>query len=610
MPSAPSQYSANRNSAASSAPDATLTNGTQNQETEFTYHVVLKNSDNTPYTNGFTLSDADNNNNTTDSNASNYVNTNSSAFDVIVTKHSPVTISNLPQNATFEVYEVITGFPSGSGQTLTSNVSATQTTGSSGQSDHISGTVKSDGQTTVTITNTYPQKRSLVLKKALDGAYDANGIKAHTDANPTPFTVVVTLTPPDGMSASTLKTNYLSSDSRCAVSGDNVVCTITNLKGDDTTGETISNLPEGTKYTVEESAASKAKTSKVEYKTYSGSYGDSIPANTAIGSSNNEVTVRNTYPSFGSLILSKTYADGTTEAENALTEFVYKVVLTAQENSGLNLRTYNYNNDVITSSGGFVKSDGSALGTDPKGSYADDGSTYTFYVKVKKGKNVTIGNIPVNTTYTVTETIPAGWMKTAKNGDTGTISGTASTASFTNAKKGDLNLIKALECVSDNAHDNKLFLYHVVLKAPTGMEFVTSGSGSEHSGNVLTLTKVLGANAANYGVTNESPFTYRVKFNHANLASSPLTVTGTGNSNIQNPVNDQVYDITVYPDTNVTISGMPDGTEYWVYEDASTPAPDSIKVTGSSTDVAPFSTAFLYASSTSSKVSTYSAISK
>ena len=176
-------------------------------------------------------------------------------------------------------------------------------------------------------------------------------------------------------------------------------------------------------------------------------------------------------------------------------------------------------------------------------------------------------------------------MKTAKNGDTGTISGTASTASFTNAKKGDLNLIKALECVSDNAHDNKLFLYHVVLKAPTGMEFVTSGSGSEHSGNVLTLTKVLGANAANYGVTNESPFTYRVKFNHANLASSPLTVTGTGNNNIPNPVNQQEYSIIVYPGTNVTISGMPDGTEYWVYENASTPTPDSIKDTDTNTVV-------------------------
>ncbi|MEE3405410.1 MAG: DUF5979 domain-containing protein, partial [Acutalibacteraceae bacterium] len=144
---------------------------------------------------------------------------------------------------------------------------------------------------------------------------------------------------------------------------------------------------------------------------------------------------------------------------------------------------------------------------------------------------------------------------------------------------------KALECVSDNAHDNKLFLYHVVLKAPTGMEFVTSGSGSEHSGNVLTLTKVLGANAANYGVTNESPFTYRVKFNHANLASSPLTVTGTGNNNIPNPVNQQEYSIIVYPGTNVTISGMPDGTEYWVYENASTPTPDSIKDTDTNTVV-------------------------
>lgn len=106
-----------------------------------------------------------------------------------------------------------------------------------------------------------------------------------------------------------------------------------------------------------------------------------------------------------------------------------------------------------------------------------------------------------------------------------------------------------------------------------------------YSGNVLTLRKELGANAANYGVTTAKPFTYKVKFNHTNLSTSPLTVSGNGNSNISTPVNDQEYEIKVYPGTPVTISGMRDGTSYEVYEVTPTPTPDSIVKTGTSTAV-------------------------
>ena len=92
----------------------------------------------------------------------------------------------------------------------------------------------------------------------------------------------------------------------------------------------------------------------------------------------------------------------------------------------------------------------------------------TFRIKVHSGNGniVTISGIPYDTTYTVTEptdAMPTGWHESKKTGDTGTISGTASQATFTNAQIGSLVLDKDIaNGSSDSSHTP--FTFRVTLE--------------------------------------------------------------------------------------------------------------------------------------------------
>ena len=88
-------------------------------------------------------------------------------------------------------------------------------------------------------------------------------------------------------------------------------------------------------------------------------------------------------------------------------------------------------------------------------------------VTLKDGEKATATGLPIGITYTITEAEAEGFELTAKTGDTGTISTTKSTASFTNTREtGDLELSKTV--VSDAAADKDAeFTFTVTLSDTT-----------------------------------------------------------------------------------------------------------------------------------------------
>ena len=225
-------------------------------------------------------------------------------------------------------------------------------------------------------------------------------------------------------------------------------------------GVTISGLPNGTTYTVEETGLGSGDFTNWKYvKT---DYTSTTSPAQNIASSETEIAaITNTKVT--NLMITKS-VDTASGDGNGVT-FTYVVTLTTP--TGI---TRDQLKTILGD--GWTNVENSS--TDVYNSF-----TITPVTNNAGSYSTSVPNIPYGTKYTVTESELSGWLNIAKSGDTGTISSTASTAIFTNAQKNDLTLTKTLATGTPNTETGKMFLYEVTLEAPTGMEFTkTSGTGT------------------------------------------------------------------------------------------------------------------------------------
>ena len=554
-----------------------LTNSSLSSWNDYDHHTVVDHTINLSTGSFVTSTGADI---TTSTDAVGTVSGTAYTFYVKVTNGTDVTISNIPENTTYTVTEMkplpdvtwnaVSGHTNewSNGTTVWKQVGAVSYEDDSKHGTNTAQKIESGETDTATITNA--RISDLTLKKEIDGNTDLK-------PNDNKFNFTVKLTPPSGMTVAQLKaySSDLSDFTPVIPDGEtdptymykDIEVTY-NSTAADNIGTTLSGLPYGTKFDVVETAASKAKTETVGYKLNSeDSFSSSLTANSEIGASN-LVTVKNTYPDTGQLILSKDMASGT---DDTSTYFIYEVVLTRKTGTTTDLRTF-----AITADKNLVTSTGEVASSISAGS-AD---TCTFYVKVKKGENVTISGIPQGTTYTVTEEKPleAGWDTTTANtlwtstdgnsmwkkvGQTNknssdedvanTIIATPVTNTITNQKFGSLTISKSV--TGGDRPDDVPYTGAMANAAADYYITVTIGSASTgNPGSDLGLT--FSDNAKLDSHTNDTN-TYRVKLSaYANHSDS------------------------------VTITGIPYGTTYSVEEEsASRTGTSSVKYNNSTTAI-------------------------
>jgi len=427
---------------------------------------------------------------------------------------------------------------------------------------------KNNNSPTVTITNYYRHpSTSISVEKAIP--------EADTDHRNMDFSFVIdfnaginafnTANDPDiSISASDLTYTYNhgtpATDDPSGASFDSTTNRITvTLKPDQKVK--IDGIPANIDYTVTETTP---RFWESKYTINGGSeQTGSVASDTTVSGTERAVKFTNTYvtPIDATLTLTKTLADGTNDSTPP-TDFIYRVVLTAP--AGMNLQTYNTDNEVITLNDGkyFVNDSGTQITTHADyGSYASDGSTYTFYVKVNAGDNgsVEINNIPCGTAYDVTEILTtaqtnAGWVKgVGTYGNTNETDhkhyigsdNTKNTFNSTNAKTAELVLHEVLLNGITN-HTNDKFTFTADLVAPDGIRFTTSD---------FTVTYVDGENVTHTISPASDDLTVTVF-----TVVEGTEVTGDTHARIAVKISNTL--------SAVTISGIPYGTEYTVEQTA------------------------------------------
>ena len=299
----------------------------------------------------------------------------------------------------------------------------------------------------------------------------------------------------------------------------------------------LNSLPYGTRYTIAETDASQDKTSSVEYKINSGSYGST---NSSTISGANAAAVRNTYPSLGSLKLHKALATGTTDSGT----FTFHVVLTRDsDNTHLDLQDFFTLDTTANKVNGISVTNLSAAA-----------SSISFDVQVSSASDVTFTGIPYGTSCAVSETAmpSADWIKISEAATNTTTSAAltapyivnetnpAITYSVTNAKTNNLTLTKAINA-GTTGEDATLFKYNVTLVAPTGMTFTyDSTNGLKINGNAVTFNNVT-LTGSNTEVFETAP-----------------AISGEGSI--------ATFTLRTSASQQRTISGLPYGTKYYVSE--------------------------------------------
>lgn len=463
-----------------------------------------------------------------------------------------VTISGLPKDTTYSVYE-------DSADGATSN----HTSATSGANARLTGTLSSSmtDAGALTITNEFPSTGSLVLKKETDGSRPTNV----PNSTPT-YTFTVTLansnvTLISGADAAAVESDtstvgYKIYDSTnhtyiATPSSFDVVVPV------DSNGVTITGIPVGTTYTVTEKSSSPNSmlgTSAVQYKINNGSWRVDNQTTAGVDESTfagadttgtDTVTVKNTYPSTGDLVLKKTIS-GTPPGGTPAASYTFHVTLTAPHDatgtSYVELNTYN-----ITATGATLN-----LGT-----YNTSTHKYSFDIAVpynaSNNTGVRISGIPYGTTYTVEEADQASLGNP--------------TVTYSPSKNGTIG--SSNEVVINNSYLNthKLTL-----------------SKSFHNGTTNTTSY-----AAKYGVGNTTRFKYHVTL--SGLGTYSVNAQSVGDNNqvsttSYTPTNGSVsFDVYVTSGQSVEITGLPDNATYSVYEDrsygADTYLPTNVVITAS-----------------------------
>lgn len=508
------------------------------------YSIQYADKDNNTVTIGTNTDayDATNHQYTFSVNVPNYASTTYSASG----KNRTITINNIPYGTTYTVEEDSSskgGSPGVNGEvTIPANETA----------DHKLSRTISSATKTETIDNAYS---GLVLNKLLGTNASAYGADATTQFvyhvrikdSSTPITTGLTVS--GGVSNSTTPT--------CDANG---WFTVNVTQG---AHVSVSGMPAGATFEVYEETTGHLATPSPSGGSGTGAAtsADSPYTGTIASSGATNVTITNNYPAVGSVKLEKELATGTPQTTghaNLTKTFEYEIVFKAPANVTFNSDTYS----TYTSSfapGQLVESTQAApnpvIGTDDTDPN-DVRSTITYRVNVSKSSYVTFQNLPVGTTYTVTEQSESGWKQTNKvysdqtNNQSAvpTINtGTADTVTITNAQVENLDLVKAI-ADGTTGEDYEVFEYTVVLTAPTGMEFAYDSS-----------TGVLTLNGNTISAALDTPITY-------NDGATTHTESNFGSVQLSDSNRTATVVLHLSHNKSRTITNLPYGTEFSVTE--------------------------------------------
>ena len=313
-------------------------------------------------------------------------------------------ITGIPYGTTVSVAE--TNPNDGSRATYKVNSEATAHNGYTASSVTIGSTAQN-----VAFTNTYPDATALSLKKVVTGELPASmgadpkfiytvTLKSGTSVNIASYLNQITL--PNG----SYQTNgtAITDGSKLSVvtpngSGEYIFDVAVPVYQTDSDIVSVTGLPLGISYTVAEKLSGGQpqyyKKNGASYETTASIQPSGIGwSRTGENLSGTDITtgqtavVTNAYPTVGSLVLTKSVHGGgnADPAVDNSTPFYFKVELTNDNTNGIDLREY-----VLASA---------ITGIEEQSLQAHN---CTFYVPVYNGTNKTISNIPVGTSYNVTE---------------------------------------------------------------------------------------------------------------------------------------------------------------------------------------------------------------
>ncbi len=382
------------------------------------------------------------------------------------------------------------------------------------------------GQNAVNIKNTYTQEGTLYLNKTLTGDDVVDSV-----GDSTPFDFKVTLTVPAGTTWTELTEagNFVIPSGVTSTDGDTVIVIHKNVT-ESGGAESITNIPYGTEYDVEEDYTYTPGTGETNITHHSSG---EVTGQT-IGSSNS-VTIENTYTQLGSIVLNKdvvtTPGSNVSSTVDGDTDFEYNVEL---------IFPASVDNTVYES--GITRSDNGSIG-----SFVTSGRKYSFTVDVSENDPVTISGIPYNVQYTVTETRPTY----------------ASNPNIVHKVTGGEVTSTSPGTVGINTNES-------------GENTVTIVNTYTQTGS-LTLKKDLSGAYADVGVAVSTPFTFHVKLyapagsTWSDLISSGDFSVPSGAQNVSYTTSDTVceFDIAVRKNDSPdkTITNIPFGTKYSVTED-------------------------------------------
>lgn len=343
------------------------------------------------------------------------------------------TISNIPVGTTYTVTEVYT-FNGASNPGIDY-----QKDGEKGSTTDVADRTIAAGtnNTTnaVTITNTYTQVGELNLSKTAQEKNSSTAFPLSVSVSNKTFTFNVTLKAPSGVNL----TKYVTNPVSFAESGGTYNSSQYSFQVKVKSGEaakTISNIPYGTQYIVEEVTETPINDYKLDV---TGEVHDS--ANDAekvkVNSTTQSVNIVNTYTQLGKLKLAKVLdpsISGITTTGSVVigdtTSFTYKVTLTAEDTVDLrDYLTWTYLNGTISASNIKINNSAAAISTESEYTAARVGSV-EFTVSVSKDVPKQLEGLPFGTAYIVEEIPPefSGGTCVVSGSPSGTIGTIASGA--------------------------------------------------------------------------------------------------------------------------------------------------------------------------------------
>lgn len=205
----------------------------------------------------------------------------------------------------------------------------------------------------------------------------------------------------------------------------------------------IKSIPVGTKYTISEQSNDYTPTfSNTEGYIVEDTYTTDTSGNITGATTNNTVSVSNDRKTNSLTIKKVVTGSGAVDGDT----FTVAVVLTRPSGTNVDLRNYINTSNIQYNVGAALSS-----------SSTNDSTEYTISFSVKKDSSVVIPNIPVGTTYKVTETIAQGYTPSYTPNQSGTITASTGTVTtqivtITNTKKASTKASLTIEKYIDKLY--------------------------------------------------------------------------------------------------------------------------------------------------------------